>query len=126
MSTNFHNADDPYRNLWAAVMLNALENLSSKKHSDSALHFFRSHHGMFVWICDALGLPKETIRKRAEQKRKLTEKRWKRRKNASSDLVRRVGNPTEGADRVYTEAPDTDWGEADDLPYNETLFGVRF
>ena len=80
-----YSSGDPYKNLWAAVVTNALKDLDRKVnigpkgkrihtqiHRRDAIHFFRSRYSSLPWICKAIGIPIEYVKRRAEDEIKRT------------------------------------------------------
>ena len=70
---------DPIRNLWAAVIRNALLEVKGKgiyNHGNcgtaraarrQAIHFFRSEESMLSYICEQMGIDLQSVRSRAEK-----------------------------------------------------------
>lgn len=53
---------NPYRNLWARVIQQAVDDLSSPKKYDSGYWFFTSNQSNFEWICKEMGFNAQQIR----------------------------------------------------------------
>jgi hypothetical protein len=83
MQINYNLNGNPVRNLWAAVIMNALDDLNYKQlqpaitshqrtqrtkcnlKKSSSYNFFRSKNSSFPWICQQLSLDGRAIRKKA-------------------------------------------------------------
>lgn len=77
---------DPIRNLWAAVIRNALIDLrgrtsygyggSIQAAQISALHFFCSEDSMLPFICENIGIDISAVRSRAEKIISGARRKW--------------------------------------------------
>ena len=67
---------DPFRNLWATVMKDALDMLNAG--SEQGRWFFTSPYSNFKWICTVLELDFESVKKKVLDPNKLrNDFRWK-------------------------------------------------
>ncbi len=63
------NTGAPERNLWAAVVHKAFDDINSLKTNDrdSARWFFLDANSSFEWICKVLNLPTEAIKQKVSE-----------------------------------------------------------
>jgi hypothetical protein len=63
---------DPFRNLWSAVIGEAVRALIKKRKSSRAIRFFSEQDGMFTWICGHLSYDPQNIRDALSKKYKIS------------------------------------------------------